>query len=329
MGQTTGTGLHVDQHLTNLAINYRPQNFIADQIAPVIPVNKQTDSYPVFSRFEAFAVEDTVRAPGTEAKKITRSVSSAKFDCRNYALGRDITIEDIGNMDEAYRFELGIDATQYLVGKLGLGYEKRVLDLAVTTASVGSVFVVNSSWSVTGANAGDPVAAIFQLIEYAQSQTGQRPNSMLWGWKAWNATLRNYHMRNFINGVNNGKGLVTREQVRSMFEMERLNVSQALWHNANEAQSAVYSLSNPIENQLFIYYAPQAASREEPSWFYSFRWGNPALPAPFVVERHPYDSRKKVETIEAGYYQDERVVGTDYGYRMIVNAASGTAGLGG
>lgn len=327
MGFSTGKDLHVDQHLTNVAINYRPQNLIADMIAPIVPVDKQSNSYPVFSRQEAFAIESTERAPGTEAKKITRSVSSAKYDAVNYALGRDITIEDQANMDQAYRYELDTGATTYILGKLGLDWERRVTNLAVTTASVGSVFVCNSAWSGAGSNAGDAVAQIFALIEHVQGTTGQRPNSLWFGWKAWNSFKRNYHARNFIKGANNGGGLVRREEMTSLFEVGRVIVSDALYHTANEAQPS-YTLDNAMANQLVAYYAPSAPSREEPSWFYSFRWQNPALPAPMSVFRHPYDSRKQIETIEAGYYQDEIVVGADYGARLITTAASGAAGLG-
>lgn len=327
MGFSTGKDLHVDQHLTNVAVNYRPQNLIADMIAPVVPVDKQSNSYPIFSRQEAFAIESTERAPGTEAKKVTRSVSSAKYDCVNYALGRDITIEDQANMDQAYRFELDTGASQYIIGKLGLDWERRVTNLAVTTASVGSVFVCNSAWNVSGSNAGDAVVQIFSLIEHVQGTTGQRPNSLWFGWKAWNYFKRNYHARNFLKGANNGGGLVRREEMASLFEVNRVIVSEALYHTANEAQPS-YTLDNGMANQLIAYYAPSAPSREEPSWFYSFRWRNPALPAPLSVFRHPYDSRKQIETIEAGYYQDEIVVGADYAGRLITTAASGTAGLG-
>lgn len=328
MGQSTGRELHVDKHLTNLAINYRPQNLIADQIAPVVPVEKQSDMYPVFSRNEFFSLEDTVRAPGTEAKKITRSVSSGQYYARNQALGRDIPIEDLANMDEVLRYEFDAGATRYLLGKLGLGWEARVTNLAVATASVSSVFVPNSSWDVAGQNAGDAFLMIQQLIEYIQGQTGQRPNSLWFGWRAWGRIKRNYWMRNLINGVNNGKGLVTRQQVQTLFEVDRLIVSEALMHAQNEGQPGNPTLVNCMENQVIAYFAPLQVSRDDPSWFYTFRWQNPMLPTPLVVERHPYDSRKKMETIEAGYYQDEKVVGTDYAARLITNAASGAAGLG-
>lgn len=328
MGFSTGKDLHVDQHLTNIAINYRPQNLIADMIAPVVPVNKQSDSYPIFSRHEAFAIESTIRAPKTEAKKITRSVSSAKYDAKNYALGSDVSIEDQANMDDAYRFELDIGATRYLIGKLGLDWERRVTALAVTTASVGSVFVCNSIWGASGANAGDPIIQTFQLIEHVHGTTGQRPNSLWFGWKAWNRFRRNYHARNFLNGVNNGGGVVRREQITSLFEVSKVIVSEALYHSVNEAHVNSFPIANAMEDQLIAYFAPSAPSREDPSWFYSFRWQNPTLPAPLSVFRHPYDSRKQMDTIEAGYYQDEIVVGADYAGRLITTAASGTAGLG-
>ena len=80
MGFSTGKDLHVDQHLTNVAINYRPQNLIADMIAPIVPVDKQSNSYPIFSRQEAFAIESTERAPGTRRARDGRLRADAGTD---------------------------------------------------------------------------------------------------------------------------------------------------------------------------------------------------------------------------------------------------------
>lgn len=327
MALSSGRDLHIDQHLTNVAINFRPQTFIADMIAPIVPVEKQSNAYPVFSRFEAFAVEDTTRGPGQEARKITRSVSSGQYYAKNYALGYDVPIEDVANMDAALRFELDAGATRYLVGKLGLDYEKRVLTLAGQAASVSTTFVPNSSWLGAGANAGDCVSQIFQMLEQVQNVTGTRPNRILMGWKAWNYARRNYYLRNMLNGLNNGGGTITRQQFSSLFEVDELLVSEAMWHNANEAAVNSGVLSNVIDTSVIAYYAPSAPSRDDPSWMYSFRWQAPGLPTPMVVERHPYDTKKKVDTIEAGYYQDEKIVGSDYAVKMTVTVASGALGL--
>lgn len=318
---STGRDLHVDQNLTNIAINYRPQNMIADTIAPIVPVDKETNLYPVFNRFEFFSIEDTTRTRGTEAKKVTRSVGSASYQAKNYALGSDIVIEDVANMDDAYRVQLDAGAATYLTGKLMLDYERRVINLANTAGSVSTTFVPSSSWAIQGNNAGDPISAVFQMIEQQQATTGQRPNSLLFGWRAWNYFRRNPNVRNFIRGLNNGGGIVTRELVAALFEVDKFVVSEALWTTANEAYSQVagvanLALTNPIADAVFTYYAPPNPSLNDPSWMYAFRWNNPALPAPMVVERHPYDSKKKVETIEVGYYQDERITGIDYACKL-------------
>lgn len=322
--------LHIDTHLTDVAINYRPQTFIADQIAPIIPVNKESNSYPIFSRFENFAIEDTSRARGTEAKKITRSVSSANYLVRNYALGFDVPIEDLANMDDAFRGIMDLGAAKYLVGKLGLGMEKRVIDLANVSTNVATTFLVGSSWTAAAAaNQGDPFSAVMQVIEFQQGQTGQRPNSILMGWKTWNYMRRNYNMRNLINGVNNKGGPVSRQAVQDIFEVDRFVISEALWHTANEnAVNSGQLTANPIQDKLFVYYAPMAASREDPSWMYSFRWTPSGYPAPMVVERHAYDTRKKIETIEAGYFQDERITGFDYAAALAGVGSGQSGGLG-
>jgi hypothetical protein len=335
--------LHVDQHLTNLAFNYRPQNFIADQIAPVVPVDKQRNTYPVFSRFENFSIEDTRRAPGTQAKKVTRSVGSAFYQAENYALASDIAIEDQANMDEAYRYELDLGKAKYLINKLNLDMEKRVLTLASNTTAVSTVFVCNSAWLTTGGasgqNQGDPITQIFTMKEYLQALIGQEPNSILIGWRAHARLMRNYYARQFIRGLNNGGGVVTRDMLAPMFEVDNYLVTGALWHTQNEAYGYTaggtsnplampMSLQNPLSDSMILYYAPPAASRDDPSWMYSFRWQNPTLPAPLTIFRHPYDTRSQVETIEAGYYQDERITGVDYAVSLLTNVASGAAGLG-
>jgi hypothetical protein len=326
--------LHVDAHLTNLAINYRSQNFIADQIAPIVPVAKQRDTYPLYKASEIYSIEDTKRGPGGEAKKVTRSVGSSFYQAENYALGSDVTVEDIANTDEAYRAFDPAGKAAYLLGKLDLDYEKRVLTLVSATTAVGSVFVMNSAWLATGGlasqNAGDPYAAFEAACEHIKQTTNYRPNGVLIGWKAWGRMKRNYHMRNLIKGTNNGGGPVTRQNVADLFEVERFLVADAAWHTTNEAQTSetALSLTNPLADMMIPYYAPSRPSLDDPSWMYSFRWTNPVLPAPRTVFRHPYDSRRRVETIEVDMYQDERVVGAPLAAIILTNVASGTAGIG-
>lgn len=309
MGFSTGKDLHIDQNLTQLAIGYRPHSMIVDMIAPVVNVSKETDLYPVFSRSEALAVEATLRSRGAEAKKLTRSVSSNGYVVKNYALGHDIYLEDRVNIDAAYEAELYGGATQYLVDKLMLDWEYRVLRQVGSASNVSTGFLPSSAWNAKS-NAGDPIDQILQVIEQVNGTTGVRPNSILMGWKAWNWMRRNPNVRNLINGTNNGGGLVTRQAVQNVLEVERMLVTESFVNTANEAQAE--ALTSPFDDKVLVYYSPMAASREVPSFMYSFRWAAPGLPN-MTVERHPFDAKRKVETVEVGYYQDEKVTGKDYG----------------
>lgn len=320
MGTSTGRDLHIDRNLTEIALNYQPPGVIVDLIAPIVTVQKATDIYPVYSRAEILAIEATLRSPGTEAKKITRSVSSAGYAVKNYALGYDITIEDRANIDAAYEAELFGSAAQYLRWKLDADRQVRVLNIVGSASNVSTGFVPASAWD----GGGDPFSQIVKAQEQVQSRTGMKPNSVLMGWRAWSYMRRNVNMRNLLNGTNNGGGLVTRQQVQNLLEVDRFLVDMAFFNTANEAQAE--SLVSPFHDKVLIYYAPPTPSRDTPSLMYSFRQEVPGVPS-LVAERHPYDTRRKVETVEVGYYSDERIVGSEYGALLLGVGSAQAAGL--
>ena len=78
-GYLQGRAAHIDHHLSNVAINYRPAGFIADRIFPVVPVPKQSDTYVIFEQADLFRRENTARSRGAEANKTHTRVSSAGF----------------------------------------------------------------------------------------------------------------------------------------------------------------------------------------------------------------------------------------------------------
>jgi len=323
MGSATGRDLHVDQLLSQIALNYRPEGMIADQIFPIVPVMKESDSYPVFNRGEAFAIEKTTRSRGTEANRVTRSVSSAQYIVKNYALAQDTPIEDRANMDAAWQFELEAGAVRYLQDKLMLDWDRRALSLAVT--NVATTFLTGSSWAAA-ANAGDPVSIIWQMMEQVKATTAKKPNSLIFGWQAYNYLRRNVNIRNFVNGLNNGQGAVTRAGIQNAFEVERLLVAEAFYNPANENKTAAFSTTFP-RDAVMAYYAPLTPSREQPSFGYSFRWSAPELGVPMAAIRHEFESRSRVDGIEVQYYQDERVTGAEYGVLLTGVGSAQSNGL--
>lgn len=325
MGIATGRDLHIDQNLTQVALAYRPAGMIADLIAPIVIVDKETNVYPVFNQGEALAIHSTLRARNTQAQRITRSVSSGNYACKNYALAYDQPIEDRANMDAAYVYQLDVGATTAVIDGLMLDWDKRVLQTVGSATNVSTGFLTGSSW-VAAASPGDPVSMIWKAMEQVNQTSAFKPNSLLFGWKAWNYFRRNSNARNYVLGLNNGGGAVTRQSAAAAFEVDRLLVSNAFYNSANEAQTAVLANTFPADAVL-AYYAPANPSRDTPSFMYSFRWAAPQLPTPLVVERHPYDTKTKNDSIEAGYYQDEKVTSSALGALLVGVGSAQANGL--
>ena len=44
------SALHVDQLLSNVSIEYKNEEYIADKLCPVVPVVKDTDKYRIYEK---------------------------------------------------------------------------------------------------------------------------------------------------------------------------------------------------------------------------------------------------------------------------------------
>lgn len=309
MGSATGRDLHIDAALSNMAMGYRPEGFIADMIFPVVPVQKQSDMYYVFSRADRTRIESTTRAPGARAKQVTEDIGSGTFFCKNYALSAAAVLEDKLNADPMLLANLLNGKATYLLDKLLLDMESRVARQVTSGSNVGSYAAVSSAWS----GAGDPLGNINAALDNVHYSNGVRANRIVFGIEAWKSFRRDSNIRNLIFGSNNGGGYPSVQQVKELLEVDQVLIGGAFQNTTQENQTE--SLSAIWKDNVLVYYAPTAPSVERPSLGYNFRWAAPGLPN-MQVERHPYDSRTKSEDIEVGYYQDEKITGASYGFLL-------------
>jgi len=308
-GGATGHDLHIDQHLSNVALQYRPTGMIADVIAPIVPVAKQSDNYIIWDHAQAFMIEEDKRAPGTEANKIERSVASDTYFADNYALKMPLTLEDRENMDAVFIKEMREGRTKYIKSKLMLSWEQRITNLVTSGSNCGSYATVDSDWIEHRNAYSDPLGDCWTAIANVQDAHGFRPNACVMGEIAWREFRQHADVIDIIHG-NDGSGgkrgvrYASQENFKAIFELDHFAVGQAYYNSAGEGQSA--SLTALWGDNVLWYYVPSNPSAEEPSFMYSFRWNKPGLPN-MIAERHPFDPKTKSEEIELGYYQDEKI----------------------
>ena len=104
---STPQAVHVDEYLTNYAINYAmEQNFLADKVFPVVNVEKQSDKYYVFD------AENENREFSTLVKKASARTlpnmfevtqSSDSYFAEHFWAGFDIDVFTAANEDMALR----------------------------------------------------------------------------------------------------------------------------------------------------------------------------------------------------------------------------------
>jgi len=305
-----GRDLYLDLPLSQTIMDYRQEGMIADLIAPVVNVTKQSGAIIEFSQGDRWRTVDDKRSPGTEAKRFSIDVSSQLYYCSNYALQMGVTIEDRSNADPVFAARLIEGRAMMLTDKLQLNWDSRVSLQVTSTSNVGSSAAVSSIWSTTEGD-GNPLTDLNTAIDNVRYATGYRPNRMVFGAKAWDGFRRHKNVRNLIFGVNNGGGYANTTQAREIFEMDRVDVAGMFKNTAEENIAA--SISNIWGPSVLVYYAPPTASIDRPSFMYSYRLAAPGIPN-MQVERHPYNSKTKTDDVEVGYYQDELVTGKRFSF---------------
>lgn len=304
-GYLQGRGVHVDRHLTNIAINYRPSGFSADRIFTMVPVRYQSDMIKTYQQADTFRRNTTERAPGTRAKRVYLSVGSDSYYAKNYALAADLTIEDRANADPIFIRDQEAGAIEFVIDQLLLDQEVRVATLSTASANVSTVFQVGSYWN--DYTNSDPLGDVWTAMDNQRDTIGYKPNKIAFSETSWRNFSRNDNVVNKVykTGVTGGAPPATESQVAALIGVEEVVVGGAMYNTAAEALPQ--SLSDIWGDYTLLYYSPMQPSLYKPAWGYGFRWVAPGL-ANWNVERHPYNTFEKKDSAEVGYYQHEKVI---------------------
>ena len=309
-----GRDLHIDTPLTNITIGYRPQNLIADQIYPAIPVDKQNNLYYIWTQADFFNIPNAQRAPGAAANRIGFDVSSASYFCREYALAMELPLEDLANADAA--LNLRESAANFVVDKLSLAWEDRLAVALTTTTNVGSSVTLAGGNVWSDKTNSDPVTNIFTGKESIRSTTGYEANEVIFSGVAWNDFRQHPDIIDFVRGKgdNTGGGPVTQQQVAAAFEVEKVLVGKGVKNTADEGAPAAYT--DIWSTACIILHVAQNPGLMIPTHGYTFQWTPPGLPGPMAVDRYS-ERRQRTETVEVSHYQDERVIAANLGYLIL------------
>ena len=299
--------VHIDAALTQLSIAYNPTGFIADQVMPIIRVNKESDKYYKWDRGNSLRVPETKRADGAEANKAVFEISNDSYQCEEYALNTDLTDRQIGNSDKI--LNLRKTKTMYLKNLLMRDREKRVADLLTTTGNYDSA-VRKTLAGVTQWNNDAYVGSIEKDIdngkEAVRALIGHYPNVIIIPAAVAMVMKRDAAVRELIKYTQSNL-LVNGDLPPTMWNMKVLiptaiNITSIKGH-------ATTTTADIWGKNVILTYVPPQGSIDTPAHAYTLRSRN------FLTKKWREESKGK-DVIEVSMIDDEIITSNISGYLL-------------
>lgn len=319
MPNPTSSQVHVDAILTNISVAYlqRQEQFIADKVFPVVPVDKQSDKYFVYTKNDWLRDEAQRRGPGTESAGGGYNLTTETYSADVFAFHKDISDQIRANADAP--INLDREAVDFVTHRLLLRREiEFVKDFLTTGIWSRDVTGVASSpttdqaiqWS-DFANS-DPIENIEEGKARVLSTTGLLPNTLVLGYDVFRVLKNHPDLVDRIKYTSSQT--ITADMMARMFEVDRVLVSQAVKAtNAEGAASEAYEFT--MGKQALLAYVPQSAGIMTPAAGYHFSWTGVSggLGATIGVSSFRMESLKSTR-VEAELSFDNKLVGQDLGY---------------
>jgi len=86
--------VHVDAALSNISVMFKNAAFVAEQVLPVLQVQKESDKFYKYNKQDAFRLPDTIRADGAEANEASLAISTDNYAVVEHAL-KDIVTDRV------------------------------------------------------------------------------------------------------------------------------------------------------------------------------------------------------------------------------------------
>lgn len=266
-----GNNVHIDVVLSNVSVAIQNNGYIADVIAPQVPVSKQSNKYYIFGR-EAWVLEpgSDLRAPGSGAAEIPGlQVSTDSYFCQEHALQIAVADEERENADNPLSPDR--DGAELVANKILLQREVTVQTLATTAANLGSGYSVTlsgtSQWN--DYTNSTPIPNVKTGIRKIHSGIFTEPNRAVIPYAVM-STLEDHP--SFVDRVKyTSSNSVTPEVVGRLLGLTQNVTIPGIGINSarmGQAESLTYLWGKDV----FMFYAPDRPALKTPSFMYEFVW---------------------------------------------------------
>lgn len=266
---------HIDAVLTNISIAYMQasENFIAQKVFPVVPVDKASGLYFKYNQGDWLRDEAAKRADATESVGSGYTVGQDSYNADVWAFHKDVGDQLLKNATNP--LSPMTDATNYVASRLLLRQEVDFANTYFKTGvwgtdltGVASAPSANQFIQFNDYVNSSPVTTIENAKEYVAGVTGYDVNTMVIGKQVFNA-LKNHPQ--IIDRIKyTSANVVTTELLARYFGVDQVLVARTLVNSAKEGQTDAPAYVYP-KGILLCHSAPNPGLLT-PSAGYTFSW---------------------------------------------------------
>lgn len=233
--------VHNNSTLSNMSVQYANEEYIGEQLMPILVVGKKSDIFYKYGQRDRLAYPDDSLGARGETAEIQESRSTDTYACVTRGLSNGVDAETLENQDAPLN-EL-LDVNESVAEGRAFKTEQRIATALTTSGNYAtantSAISAGSRWDTT--SGGNPIKNIQDAL--AAIWTGRGPSELV-AWcslDVFNVMSRHPQILDLFKYGGTAPGLATPNMIAGFFGISRLLVGKARSDTANSGQTVSYS----------------------------------------------------------------------------------------
>jgi hypothetical protein len=304
-----------DPILTNLALGYSNEAYVAERLLPTLPVGTQSGKHFIYDRAR-FRPSPTggVRAQGANSEEVKLSLTAGlPYFCDDHAKKIFVTDEDVDNNVQTLTDPFQ-DATEHVTDIQLIDREVEAASVLTDTSIMTQNVTLSGSDQFNDSANSDPVSVVQTAKTAIHAATFQMPNRLLIGKQVIDALMNH---PDFIERVKYSQlGVLTSDLLARIFDVEEVIVASA------GKNTSAYGQTDTMgyiwgKNMILAYVDPRPRAKFLTLGL-TYQWKSA------IVERlrgTDEQDRRGTYVRRGDHYYDQKLVSASAGY-LIKNAVA-------
>jgi len=298
----------IDPVLTDLSIAYYNNQYIWEQVFPVVQVEDKSAHYYVFDKSEWTRDEAQHRAPGGQSEGGDFPLSDDQYNCSEKAYHTKIPDESGDTIGRDIDLETA--KVNFVTEKIFLKAERDIADKVLDAGNWDTTTTLDGTDQFSHDDS-TPIEIVEDEKDEVESKTGQPVNTLIMGYDVYR--ILKHHPQLIGRLPSQTIQTVGLEVMRELFEVDRILIGGARYNNSQRGQDDNF-VRIWDQKKLWLGHVAESPGAQIPSAGYTFVWPREGQ---LRGVRRWRDEDSHSDKIEAFQSDDKKVTGSDLGALII------------